>query len=86
VLGEYVRALGLLLRVTQKPTPCMRNTGDHQHFFYARLVNDLAICGLGLSKRDRTLARLRGLLDQYRQKPATFAFTLVPRTNRKAQP
>jgi hypothetical protein len=57
----------------------MRNTGDHQHFFYARLVNDLAIYGLGLSKRDRTLARLRGLLDQYRQKPATFACTLVPR-------
>ena len=23
VLGEYVRAFGLLLRVAQKPTPCM---------------------------------------------------------------
>jgi hypothetical protein len=62
VLGEYVRAFGLLLRVAQKPTPCMRNTGDHQHFFYTRLVNDLAIYGIGLSKRDRTLARLRASL------------------------
>ena len=43
VLGEYVRAFGLLLRVAQKPTPCIRNTGDHQHVFYTRLVNDLAI-------------------------------------------
>jgi hypothetical protein len=82
VLGEYVRTFGLLLRVAQKPTPCMRNTGDHQHFFYTRLVNDLAIYGIGLSKRDRTLARLRALLDQYRQQPATFACTLVPRKAR----
>jgi hypothetical protein len=29
LLGEDVRAFGLLLRVAQKPTPCMRNTGDH---------------------------------------------------------
>jgi hypothetical protein len=79
VLGEYVRAFGLLLRVAQKPTPCKRDTGDHQHFFYTRLVNDLAIYGIGLAKRDRTLARLRALLDQYQQQPATFACTLVPK-------
>jgi hypothetical protein len=82
VLGEYVRAFGLLLRVAQKPTPCMRDTGDHQHVFYTRLVNDLAIYGIGLAKRDRTLARLRALLDQYRTQPATFACTLVPRKAR----
>ena len=82
VLGEYVRAFGLLLRVAQKPTPCRRNTGDHPHFFYTPLVNDLAMYGIGLSKRDRTLARLRALLDQYRRQPATFACTLVPRKAR----
>jgi len=82
VLGEYVRAFGLLPRVAQKPTPCMRDTGDHQHVFYTRLVNDLAIYGIGLAKRDRTLARLRALLDQYQQQPATFACTLVPRKAR----
>jgi hypothetical protein len=82
VLGEYVHAFGLLLRVAQKPTPCMRDTGDHQHFFYTRLVNDLAIYGIGLAKRDRTLARLRARLDQYQQQPATFACTLVPRKAR----
>ena len=82
VLGEYVRAFGLLLRVAQKPTPCMRDTGDHQHVFYTRLVNDLAIYGIGLAKRDRTLARLRALLDQYQQQPATFACTLVPKKAR----
>ena len=81
VLGEYVRALGLLLRVAQKPTPCMRDTGDHQHFFYTRLVNDLAIYGIGLSKRDRTLARIRALLTRLQQ-PATFACTLVTRKAR----
>jgi len=84
VLGEYVRAFGLLLRVAQKPTPCMRDTGDHQHVFYTRLVNDLAIYGIGLAKRDRTLARLRALLDQYQKHPATFACTLVPRKARGA--
>ena len=82
VLGEYVRAFGLLLRVAQKPTPCMRDTGDHQHFFYTRLVNDLAIYGIGLAKRERTLTRLRALLDQYQKQPATFACTLVPRKAR----
>jgi hypothetical protein len=44
-----------------------------------RLVNDLAIYGIGLAKRDRTLARLSALLEQYRMQPATFACTLVPR-------
>ena len=82
VLGEYVQAFGLLLRVAQKPTPCMGDTGDHQHFFYTRLVNDLAIYGIGLAKRDRTLARLRALLEQYQKQPATFACTLVPRKAR----
>ncbi len=57
----------------------MRDGGDAQHVFYTRLVNDLAIYGIGLAKRDRTLARLSALLEQYRKQPATFACTLVPR-------
>lgn len=79
ILGEYVKAFGPLLRVAQKPSPCMGSGGDAQHVFYTRLVNDLAIYGMGLAKRDRTLARLQATLDQYRQQPATFACTLVPR-------
>ncbi len=80
ILAEYVRALGHLLRIAQKPTPCMgRDGGDAQHRFYVRLVNDLAIYGLGLARRDRTLARLQAMLDEYRKQPATFACTLVPR-------
>ena len=78
-LQEYTRAFGPLLRVAQKPTPCMRDGGDAPHVFYIRLVNDLAIYGIGLAKRDRTLARLSALLEQYRKQPATFACTLVPR-------
>ena len=78
-LQEYTRAFGPLLRVAQKPTPCMRDGGDAPHVFYMRLVNDLAIYGIGLAKRDRTLARLSALLEQYRMQPATFACTLVPR-------
>jgi hypothetical protein len=53
--------------------------GDAPHVFYIRLVNDLAIYGIGLAKRDRTLARLQATLGQYRQQPATYACTLVPR-------
>src|SRR5919201_1056111 len=53
--------------------------GDAPHFFYTRLVNDLAIYGVGLAKRDRTLQRLERLLAEYRAQPATFACTLVPR-------
>jgi hypothetical protein len=41
-------------------------------------VSDLAIYGIGLAKRDRTLARLEKLLADYRKQPATFACTLVP--------
>jgi hypothetical protein len=82
VLGEYTRAFGPLLRAARKPTPCMRDGGDAEHVFYTRLVNDLAIYGIGLAKRERTLARLSALLDQYRTQPATFACTLVPRKPR----
>lgn len=78
VLGEYVAAFGPLLRVAQKPSPCVGSGGDMEHIFYTRLVNDLAIYGIGLSRRDRTLARLRATLDQRAKQPATFACTLVP--------
>jgi hypothetical protein len=79
VLAQYVAAFGPQLRVAQKPTPCMGTGGDAPHAFYRRLVNDLAIYGIGLAKRDRTLARLRTTLEEYRRQPATFACTLVPR-------
>lgn len=79
ILAEYVKAFGTLLRVAQKPSPCVGSRGDVQHVFYTRLVNDLAIYAIGLAKRDRTLGRLQATLDQYRQQPATFACTLVPR-------
>ncbi|MFQ5807140.1 MAG: hypothetical protein ACE5I3_11895 [Phycisphaerae bacterium] len=79
LLAAYVEAFGRLLRMAQKPAPCMtRDGGDAQHVFYVRLVNDLAIYGLGLAKRDRTLARLQATLDEYRKQPATFACSLVP--------
>ena len=64
VLREYVGAFGAQLRVAQKPTPCIGKGGDAEHVFYTRLVNDLAIYGVGLAKRDRTLARLEKLLDE----------------------
>jgi len=79
VLEAYVDAFGPLLRVARKPSPCMRDGGDAEHVFYARLVNDLAIYGIGLAKRDRTLARVEALLAEYRKQPATFGCTLVPR-------
>lgn len=78
VLAEYVDAFGRLLGVACKPTPCMGTGGDAPHLFYTRLINDLAIYGIGLAKRERTLARLRATLDAYRKQPATFACTLVP--------
>jgi hypothetical protein len=79
VLAEYVKAFGPQLRVARKPAPCMRDGGGAQHVFYTRLVNDLAIYGIGLARRDRTLARLEKVLEDYRRQPATFACTLVPR-------
>jgi hypothetical protein len=80
ILAEYVRAFGPLLRLAQKPSPCVaRAGGDAPHAFYTRLVNDLAIYGLGLARRERTLARLQKTLEEYRRQPATFGCTLVPR-------
>ena len=86
VLAEYVDAFGLLLRMAQKPTPCMGDGGDAPHVFYTRLINDLAIYGVGLARRDRTLARLRATLDNYRKQPATYACTLIPRRAPNAPP
>ncbi len=82
VLADYVAAFGPLLRVARKPSPCMRDGGDAEHVFYTRLINDLAIYGIGLARRDRTLARVQATLDQYRKQRATFACSLVPRRPR----
>ena len=80
VFAEYVHAFGWLLRCAKKPTPCMgKDGGDAEHQYYAKLVNDLAIYGLGLARRDRTLTRLGATLEAYRKAPATFACMLVPR-------
>ena len=81
ILAEYVGAFEALLRVAQKPSPCMMKDGggDAPHHFYTKLLNDLAIYGVGLARRDRTLARLQGTLAAYRTHPATFGCTLVPR-------
>ena len=86
ILAEYVDAFGHLLGLARKPSPCMRDGGDAPHVFYTRLVNDLAIYGIGLAKRDRTLARLRATLDAHRQAPATFGCTMVPRRAPDAPP
>ncbi len=80
ILTAYVQAFGPLLRLAEKPSPCvMRDGGDAPHDFYLRLVNDLAIYGLGLAKRDRTLSRLQATLEEYGKQPATFGCMLVPR-------
>jgi hypothetical protein len=79
VLRAYVEAFGPLLRRAIKPTPCMGRGGDAEHVFYVRLVNDLAIYGIGLARRDRTLGRLAKTLEEYRQQPVAFGCMLVPR-------
>jgi hypothetical protein len=85
VLEEYVHAFGPLLRLAEKPSPCVaRAGGDAPHVFYLRLVNDLAVYGLGLARRDRTLGRLEAMLQEYRRQPATFGCTLVPQRARGA--
>jgi len=79
VLERYVVAFGPLLRLAQKPSPCVGAGGDIEHVFYTRFVNDLAIYGVGLARRDRTLARLQATLDAHAKHPATFGCMLVPR-------
>lgn len=81
IMAEFVRAFGPQLAIAQKPSPCVARDGggDAPHFFYTRLINDLAIYGIGLAKRERTLQRLEKLLAEYRAQPATFACTMVPR-------
>src|SRR3989442_11549987 len=88
VLAEFVRAFASQLRVAQKPSPCVAQAGagDAEHHFYTRLGNDLAVYGIGLARRERTLQRLETLLAQYRRQPATFACTLVPRQGPDAPP
>lgn len=79
VLADYVSAFGSLLRIARKPTPCMGpDGGDAEHQFYVKLINDLAIYGIGLARRERTIARLTARVEQYRKARATYACTLVP--------
>ncbi len=78
VLARYADAFGPQLRVAQKPSPCMGAGGDAEHLFYTRLINDLAIYGIGLARRERTLQRLEATLEAWRKQPSTFACTLVP--------
>jgi hypothetical protein len=81
IIAEFVNAFAPQLAVAEKPSPCVARDGggDAPHFFYTRLVNDLAIYGIGLAKRERTLQRIERLLAEYKAQPATFACTLVPR-------
>ena len=81
MIADFVRAFGPQLATAQKPSPCVARGGggDAEHHFYTRLVNDLAIYGIGLARRERTLQRLERLLADYHAQPATFACTLVPR-------
>jgi hypothetical protein len=86
VLARYVDAFGPLLRRAVKPSPCVGNNGDAEHRFYTRLVNDLAIYGIGLARRDRTLTRLQATLDEAARQRATFGCSLVPRKAPDAPP
>jgi len=86
VLARYVDAFGHLLRHAIKPSPCVGDNGDAEHRFYTRLVNDLAIYGIGLARRDRTLARLERTLGEFAKQPATFGCSLVPRKGPDAPP
>ena len=49
ILQEYTQAFGPLLRLAEKPTPCMGAGADAEHVLYLLLVNDLAIYGIGLA-------------------------------------
>jgi hypothetical protein len=86
VLLRYVDVFSELLRRAVKPSPCVGTGGDAEHHFYTRLVNDLAIYGIGLASRERTLGRLQATIDTYAKQPATFACSLVPRKARGAPP
>jgi hypothetical protein len=86
VLKRYVEAFGHLLRLAVKPSPCVGNNGDAEHWFYTRLVNDLAIYGIGLARRERTLARLDATLAEFAKQRATFGCSLVPRKAPDAPP
>src|SRR3989441_13041451 len=81
VLAEFVGAFGSQLRVAQKPSPCVAQAGagDAEHHFYTRLGNDLAVYGIGLARRERTLPRPANLLPGDRAPPATFPFPPVPK-------
>src|SRR5256885_6935762 len=77
VLAEFVRAFGSQLRVAQKPSPCVAQAGsaDAQRHFYTRLVSDLAVYGIGLAPRERTLQRLETPVAPDSAHPATSPST-----------
>ena len=83
LLAEFARRFDPMIRVARKPSPCVRDY-DADHVFYLKLINDLAIYGMGLAKREKTLARVQGLLDEKKKNPATYGCSLVPSRPRGA--
>lgn len=77
ILAEYAEVFDGMLCKAAKPTPCIKSP-DAPHVFYTTLVIDMAIYGMRLAKRDKTLARLREKLDQFRRNPVKFGCGLIP--------
>ena len=80
VLAEYAHALGPLLRVARKPSPCMGTGGDAPHVvLHPARERPGHLRDRPRAARPDRCARLQATLDQYRQQPATFGCSLVPR-------
>jgi hypothetical protein len=84
VLGRFAETFDDLLRRARMPSACA-TAHDAANHYYLKLIGPLAIYGYGLSKKDKVLAEIEGMLERHERDPRAFAASLVPERAAEAE-
>ena len=77
ILAAFAEAFGPQLSITEKPTAC----GVEQaagNVFYMKLINPIAIYGIGLAKREVLLEQLGTMVESCKADPEGYPASLLP--------
>ena len=77
VLAEFAEAFGPQLAIAEKPTACVVEQAAG-NVFYMKLINPIAIYGIGLAKREVLLAQLQAMVEGFKSDPGGYAASLLP--------
>ncbi len=77
VLAEFAEAFGPQLAITEKPSACTVEQAAG-NVFYMKLINPIAIYGIGLAKREILLEQLGAMVEGFKADPEGYAASLLP--------